>query len=264
MNTEASRVHPNLVVDDLGFVRVLRIDREDKLGALSTNLVAALGIEFDKLANSNSIRSAILTGTGRGFIAGADIEEYAHATPAEFEHYQRFSREVFETLADLPQVTIAAVNGYAFGGGFELALCCDLIIASGRARFGLPEVKLGLIPGGGGLMRLAEAAGSRWAKEVIMSGRTVSPEEALERGIASEVIEEEHLLDRAISRAREFSANAPLAVGEVKALMQTSEKTRHAAAERDVHALVRLFASADGREGIEAFMEKRKAVFRAE
>ncbi|MDP3209826.1 MAG: enoyl-CoA hydratase/isomerase family protein, partial [Rhodoglobus sp.] len=176
-----------LHVETVEFTRVLRIDRPEKLGALSTELITALGEQFALLARDRAIRSVVLTGTGRGFIAGADIEEYATASREEFVEYTQFSRRVFESLADLPQVTIAAVNGYAFGGGFELALCCDVILAAESAKFGLPEVKLGLVPGGGGLLRLADAAGTRWAKEVILSGRTVSSSEAHGRGILTEV-----------------------------------------------------------------------------
>lgn len=262
MTSHDSSAHPNLQVSDVGHVRILRIDREAKLGALSTSLVTALAGEFSVLASSTEIRSVILTGTGRGFIAGADIEEYAGATAAEFERYQRFSRATFESLASLPQVTIAAVNGYALGGGFELALCCDFILAAERAKFGLPEVKLGLTPGGGGIDRLVEAAGSRWAKEIIMSGRIVEPAEAFDRGVVSAIVAERDLLDRAVAWATDFAAKAPLAVREVKAMMNVDRDRCAALAERDVAALGRMFDSDDGREGIRAFSEKREADFR--
>lgn len=253
--------HPNLAITDLGEVRVLRIDREEALGALSTELVHALDDVLAELEQTREVRCVVLTGTGRGFIAGADIKEYATASSEVFEEYQRFSRSVFERLATLPQVTFAAVNGYAFGGGFELAMCCDFLLASETARFALPEVKLGLIPGGGGILRLAEAGGTRWAKETIMSGRTIYPEEAMERGLVSRVVPAGELVDAAIEWARETAARAPGAVRAIKALMANDERHTAAASAAERVALVRLFASKDGREGIRAFVDKREPAF---
>lgn len=256
-----NRPHPDLAVTDLGEVQVLRIDREEALGALSTELVQALDRVLSDLELRPDVRCVVLTGTGRGFIAGADIKEYATASSEVFEEYQRFSRAVFERLATLPQVTFAAVNGYAFGGGFELALCCDFLLASESARFALPEVKLGLIPGGGGIFRLADAGGARWAKDVIMSGRTIYPAEAKERGLVSRVVPAGELIDAAIEWARETAARAPGAVRAIKALMANDERHTAAASAVERAALVRLFASRDGREGIRAFVDKREPAF---
>ncbi|CAN5347077.1 enoyl-CoA hydratase-related protein [soil metagenome] len=250
--------HPNLVTTDIGVIRVLRIDREDKLGALSSALVGALADQIAVLAHEPSIRGVVLTGTGRGFIAGADIGEYASATPAEFDEYQRYCRQVFESFAALPQVTVAAVNGYAFGGGFELALCCDFLLASPAARFALPEIKLGLVPGGGGITRLAEAVSARWAKEVMLTGRTVFPDEALARGIVSEIVADGGLLDHAVEWTAQLATSAPLAARELKFLMATQSAN---AADAERAALLRLFSSDDGHEGIDAFSKKREAHF---
>ena len=253
--------HPNLAVTDLGAVQVVRIDREEVLGALSTELVHAIDTVLADLESRRDVRCVVLTGTGRGFIAGADIKEYATASNEVFDEYQRFSRGVFERLATLPQVTIAAVNGYAFGGGFELALCCDFIVASENARFALPEVKLGLLPGGGGILRLADAAGTRWAKDVIISGRTVYPEEALERAIVSHVVPPGEMLDVAIAWARAIAAQAPAAVRAIKSLLAQDERRTTVAAAAERSALVSLFGSNDGREGVRAFVGKRAPEF---
>ncbi|CAN5567085.1 short-chain-enoyl-CoA hydratase [soil metagenome] len=253
--------HPNLAITDLGAVQVLRVDREEALGALSTELVHAIDAVLADLETRRDVRCVVLTGTGRGFIAGADIKEYATASSEVFDEYQRFSRSVFERLATLPQVTIAAVNGYAFGGGFELAMACDFIVASESARFALPEVKLGLVPGGGGILRLADAGGTRWAKDVIISGRTVYPEEALERDVVSRVVPAGELLDVAIAWARDVATRAPGAVRAIKSLMADDERQTAAAAAAERSALVSLFGSRDGREGIRAFVEKREAEF---
>ncbi|UNB53418.1 enoyl-CoA hydratase/isomerase family protein [Mycolicibacterium sp. YH-1] len=259
--------HPNLAVedhsvDDGAAIRVLRIDRVEKLGALSGDLVVALGAQIARIRSSRAIRAVVLTGTGRGFIAGADVGEYFQASVEEFSEYQLTSRRVFESLEALPQPTVAAVNGYAFGGGFELALCCDFIIASEHARFALPEVKLGLIPGGGGTQRLAQSAGVRFTKEIVMTGRTIRPDEALRRDLLIEVTDAEQLLPRAIHFATTLATSAPRAVREAKRVIDDGIVCdRRAALTAEQSALGRLFDSADGREGIDAFVHKRHARF---
>lgn len=254
------RVHENLVVSDLEGVRTVRIDRPDKLGALSSSLVAALGEQFADA--DRSARALVLTGTGRSFVAGADIGEYADADPAAFSSYQRRSRAVFDALDGLGVPTIAAVNGFAFGGGFELALCCDIMLAAESARFALPEVRLGLIPGGGGTQRLTRAVGPRVAADLIMTGRQISAEEAWHRGLAAEVVPDDELAARARTRAERLAGNAPRALGEIKRLVRLAAQTPLAAglsAEQD--ALDAVFATEDAREGISAFVEKRPPVF---
>ena len=259
------RVHANLVREQLGFVRILRIDREDKLGALSSELLAALQDELTAVRQDRGTRVLILTGTGRGFIAGADIGEYAGASAEAFDEYQLRSRRLFEDLERLPQPTIAAVNGYALGGGFELVLCCDFLIASDRARFALPEVKLGLLPGGGGTQRLPRRAGTSWTKELVLTGRTVTAEEANTRGIVTSVVDHERLREEALAFADRLANNAPAAVREAKRLIDDGvQQDLSAGLRAEQRVLSRLFASPDGQEGIRAFVEKREPVFRGE
>lgn len=255
------RVHENLAVSEVEGVRTLRIDRPDKLGALSSSLVAALGEQF--VDAERSARALVLTGTGRGFVAGADIDEYAHADSTAFSAYQRRSRAVFDTLDGLAIPTIAAVNGFALGGGFELALCCDILLAAESARFALPEVRLGLIPGGGGTQRLTRAVGPRVAADLMMTGRQISAEEAWHRGLASEVVPDNELAARARIRAERLAGNAPRALHEIKRLVRLATETPLSvglSAEQD--ALDVVFATDDAREGISAFVEKRPPRFR--
>lgn len=257
------RPHPNLVVSDTEQVRVIRIDREDKLGALSGSLVTALGEQAAEVRQRPDIRVVVLTGTGRSFIAGADIGEYSQAGPEVFAEYQRRSRAVFGAFEQLPQPTIAAINGFAFGGGFELALCCDFIVAADNSKFSLPEVRLGLIPGGGGTQRLARAAGARWTKEIVMTGRVVTAEEAHRKGIATQVSSRDGLMDAAMELARTLARNAPLAVREAKRVVDDGlAQELSAALTAEQAALSRLFESADGQEGIAAFLAKRDPDFR--
>lgn len=252
----------NLSVRNVGPVRVLQIEREEKLGAFSTPLIGAIGAEIRALRQDESVRVLMITGTGRGFVAGADIGEYAHASRAEFEEYQRRSRAVFDDLARLPQPTIVAVNGYAFGGGFEFALCCDFIFASPAARFGLPEIKLGLYPGGGGPQRLSREIGARWTKELVMTGRTVYPDEALRRGILTRVTGADELYDDALGFATELASRPREAVREAKHLIDAGHsQDLDAALTADQLALGRLFDSPDGREGVLAFIDKREPHF---
>lgn len=259
--TAPGRVHENLVVEDTGGIRRVRIDREDKLGALSSGIVRALGEVIADTRQSDSIRALVLCGTGRGFIAGADIGEYADATPAEFVEYQLRSRQVFDALEALPQPTIAAVDGYAFGGGFEVALCCDFIIAGPRASFALPEVRLGLTPGGGGTVRLARAIGRQRAKELILTGRVVRSAEAVSYGIALRAAEDD-ALTTALVLAEELAALAPLAVRAGKRAVDDQQHQEAAAAlTNEQRALADLFRTADAQEGIRAFAEKREPRF---
>jgi enoyl-CoA hydratase len=225
-------------------------------------MVEALRRYAEALADDPDVRVLILTGTGRGFIAGADINEYEGVDQAAFDAYQRLSRQTFDAIERLPMPTIAAVNGYAFGGGFEIALCCDLIVASTSARFALPEVSLGLLPGGGGSQRLTRAIGKRGAKEMVMTGRRISPEEAQNFGLLARLVSPEGLMDSALKLAEELASKAPLAVREAKRLIDDGvEASLPAALTLEQRVLSALFATEDAREGIRSFLEKRPPRF---
>ena len=210
------RLHPNLVLSRRGSVDVLRIDREESLGALNFEIMEHLGHYANKLRSCDARRVLVLTGTGRAFVAGADIKGYDRVGQAEFDQFQRHSRQTFDTIAGLPQVTICAVNGYALGGGFELALCCDIVLASRKAKLGLPEIKLGLLPGGGGTQRLSRLVGPMRAKEILLTGRMITADEAVEYGAALESLEPDDLMPRALALADELASKAPLALAEGK------------------------------------------------
>lgn len=257
-----TRIHEHLVEDRRDHIAVLRIDRETALGALSRELVHALDNYLGVLATDESVRVLVLTGTGKGFIAGADISEYHGVSAQEFADYQLLSRQVFGKLDSLPQITIAAVNGYALGGGFEVALCCDVVVAADRARFGLPEVKLGLLPGGGGTQRLTRAAGVRFATEAVVTGRFLSPEELQRHGVVSQIHPAAELITQTIDLAEEIAANPPLAVAAAKQLIRSAtERSLPDGLTAEHEVLFRLFATADAAEGIDAFLAKRQPRF---
>jgi enoyl-CoA hydratase len=263
--TAERRIHPNLVEHRADGVAVLRIDREDALGALSRSILERLHDYLLELRGDPDVRVLVLTGTGRGFVAGADITEYHGVSQAEFDDYQRLGRATFDRLAGLGQFSIAAVNGYALGGGFEIALCCDLIVASERAKFGLPEVKLGLLPGGGGTQRLARAAGVRFAKELVVTGRFAGTAELAAHGLVTKTCEPGRLLDEAMELARTIAGNAPLAVRAAKRLVDDGvQMPLDVGLTVEQAALSRLFDSADAQEGITAFVDKRDPAFRGE
>jgi enoyl-CoA hydratase len=258
-----SSPHPHLIEDRRDHIAVLRVEREAALGALSRSMVEALLGYLQAMREDPGVRVLVLTGTGRGFIAGADIGEYHDVAQCEFDDYQRLSRRAFGALTALPQPVIAAVNGYALGGGFEVALCSDLIVASQAARFGLPEVTLGLLPGGGGTQRLARALGVRTTKELVMTGRRMRPDEAERRGLLARVVEPEELIDAALELGEQLAANAPLAVREAKRLIDDGvEASLDAAWTLEQRVLGGLFAGEDAREGIQAFIDKRQPVWR--
>jgi enoyl-CoA hydratase len=257
-----TRIHKHLVEERAGATVVLRIDREEALGALSRSLVVRLGEYFERLHQDDDVRVLVVSGTGRGFVAGADIAEYDGVSSAAFDEYQRLSRRTFTALERLPQFTIAAVNGYALGGGMELALCCDMIIAAERAKFGLPEVKLGLIPGGGGTQRLARVAGARFAKEAITTGRFYTAQELQARGLVMQVCSSETLMASAMETASTIAGNAPLAVRAAKRVIdQGLEVPLDVALTLEQQALSELYRSHDGAEGVAAFLQKREPRF---
>ena len=256
------RLHPHLVETRTPGVATLRIDREEALGALSRDILVRLRGYLDELASDPEVRVLVLTGTGRGFIAGADIGEYDGASQPDFVDYQLLGRDTFDALAALPQFTIAAVNGFALGGGFEVALCCDVILAAERAKFGLPEVKLGLLPGGGGTQRLARAAGTRFTKELVVTGRFATAAELHARGVVSRVLPPGELPGAAEELAAAVAAAAPLAVRAAKPLIDEGVTMPLAdALTREQAVLAELYASADGKEGVAAFIAKRQPVF---
>ena len=258
------RLHPNLALERHGAIEILRVDREEALGALNFEIMEALGTYIDGLyARKEEVRILILTGTGRGFVAGADIAGYHGVGQTVFDNFQRRSRRTFDAIANLPQVTICAVNGYALGGGFELALCCDFIFVNEKTKLGLPEIKLGLLPGGGGTQRLPRLVGPMRAKEILMSGRMITAAEAVEYGAALEACEPDALMPRALSFARELEKQAPVALLEAKRVVDDGlDAALSAGLTMEQRVLGALFATEDGKEGIAAFMEKREPQFK--
>lgn len=246
-----------------GAVALLTLERPDVLNALDRGLLEALEARLAEVAGDAGVRAVVLTGAGRAFCAGADIEAMRAMDVLEAEAFSRLGHRVTAGLEALAVPTLAAVNGVALGGGCELALACDFVYASARARFGQPEVKLGLIPGFGGTSRLVRRVGPAWAKELVLSGEPVRAEEALRTGLANRVFEPDELLDRALETAQAIAARGPVAVRLAKRVIQEGQdadvRVAHAL---EQHAFAEVFATRDRTEGIDAFLAKRDPEFK--
>jgi len=248
-------------VDDR--VAVVTIDRPDVLNALNTGLLEELLATLTDLGGDPGIAVIILTGEGdRSFIAGADIKEMAGKTPLEARAYSELGQEIAHMLEVMRKPTIAAVNGYALGGGCELALACDIRLCSENAQFGQPEINLGIIPGWGGTQRLARATNIGYAKELILSGRMVDSDEAFERGLVQHVYPLEELMPRTMELAQQMATKSPVALYYAK---ESTNRALHGdiggnlVHEADLYSL--MFSTDDAKEGLRAFVEKRKPTF---
>ena len=246
-----------------GRVALVTINRPDVLNALSSALLEELLSELDVLARDASVGAVVLTGAGdRAFIAGADIGEMATKTPLEARAYGELGQEVAHRLETMRKVTLAAVNGYALGGGCEMALACDIRYCAESAAFGQPEINLGIMPGWGATQRLARTTSLGFAKEMILTGRMVKADEAFARGLVQAVHPAETLVAATLETARTIAAKSPLAASYAK---EATNRALHGdlganfVHEADLFAI--LFSSEDAKEGLSAFTEKREPVF---
>jgi enoyl-CoA hydratase len=236
------------------------LNRPKQLNALSDELMAALVDSLRELDADESIRCIVVGGSERAFAAGADIGELAQASAIDLLYARRVER--WDAIKALATPLVAAVSGYCLGGGCELALSCDLVVASETARFGQPETGLGLIPGAGGTQRWARAVGKAVAMDVVLSGRFLTAREALTAGLVARVVAREVWLDEAKRVARDIAAKGPVATRLAKEAVDAAfEAPLTHGLEHERRLLALAFASADAHEGLQAFIEKRKPEF---
>jgi enoyl-CoA hydratase len=238
-------------------IALARLNRPDQLNALSEELMEELVAALEELDRDEAIRCVVLAGSERAFAAGADIGEMAEAGAIEMYYARRVER--WDAIRKLWTPLVAAVSGYCLGGGSELALSCDLIVASESAQFGQPETGLGIIPGAGGTQRLTRAVGKATAMDVILSGRFLSAREALAAGLVARVVAREAWLEEAKRVARDIAAKGPVATRLAKESVDRAyEAPLSLGLEYERRLLYLAFASEDSREGLNAFVEKRK------
>lgn len=256
--------YENIRVEVKNETAIITISREKSLNSLNRKTLEELEVALYKAHYDHGIKAILITGAGeRAFVAGADINEMAEFTPQMALEFTRLGQRVLFNISKIPKVVIAAVNGYALGGGCELAMACDLIYAAKRAIFGQPEVKLGIIPGFGGTQRLSRLAGKTKAKELIFTGEMINADEALKIGLISGVFENESLMDETFKVIEKIKKNAPLAIGFAKkAIDEGFNLPLESALEIETLLFSNLFDTEDRREGISAFLSKRAPQFK--
>lgn len=244
-------------------IGMITLNRPKALNALNSELLTELNGLLDEIAQDDSVKVVIITGSGdKAFVAGADIAEMQNISPLEGRAFGKFGQAIFNKLENIPQPVIAAVNGFALGGGCELAMACDIRIASDKAKFGQPEVGLGIVPGFGGTQRLPRLIGKGRAKELLYTADMINAEEAYRIGLVNRIVAAEELLSTAKELAEKIMARAQAAIQLCKAAVNTGMDTdleSGIAYEAEVFGLC--FASADQKEGMSAFIGKRKPNF---
>jgi len=254
----------NIRVETEHGIALITFNRPKALNALNSDLLSELSTALDALAADDQIRVLVLTGEGeKSFVAGADINELAKLDTLKAKAFIHRGLSIINKIADLPIPAIAAVNGFALGGGLEIAMACDFIYASDKASFGQPEIKLGLIPGYGGTQRLPRLIGINRAKELLYTGNMVSAEEALQLGIVNKVVAQESLMDVVMGLARQLADLGQVALRGIKQAVNHGMNVDLATGLRiETDAFAICIASQDAKEGTTAFLEKRKPEFK--
>ncbi len=253
----------NIILETDGPIATIFFNRPKALNALNNALFDELDTALDQVEQNQAIKVLILTGSGdKAFVAGADIVELSKMNPLQGKSFSRKGQKIFSKIEALPIPAIAAVNGFALGGGLEAAMGCDFIYASERAIFGLPEINLGLIPGFGGTQRLGRRVGANRAKEMVFTGKNIKVQEAFDMGIVNKICEPEKLMEEVLKTARLIASKGKVALRSAKEVIQNGmnvDLETGCRIENDVFGLN--MASEDAKEGTSAFLEKRKADF---
>jgi len=253
--------YQNVLITREGNIGVAQLNRPKVLNALSFEVMSELVRGLEELDKDSAVSVIILTGSERAFAAGADLGEMSKATPVDLILGRRF--ELWDRIRKISKPIIAAVNGYCLGGGNELAMNCDIIIASETATFGQPEVNVGIIPGAGGTQRLPRVVGKYKAMEMILTGKSISAEEAYRVGLVNRVVPPESLMEETKKIAAEIVSKPPISVRAAKeAILKAQDTTLEVGLDFERKAFYMLFATEDGKEGMNAFLEKRKPSFK--
>ncbi len=255
----------NILFEKNGKTAIVTFNRPEKLNALNTETLIELKEVLHSIESEQDLSVVILTGKGKAFIAGADVEEMVNKKPVEILPFARLHNELNRLIEYSPKITIAAINGYALGGGLETALACDIRVASEKAKFGQPEINLGIIPGAGGTQRLPRIIGYGNAMLLLTTGRIIDANEAKTLGLVQDVVPEGELMDRAILLADEIAKKPPVALAFIKdSVKRGRDMPLDLALEYEMRLFSILFSTEDQKEGMKAFIEKREPIFRGE
>lgn len=256
--------YKNITIEDKTSYKIITICRPEALNALNAQTLLELSAEIDEISKKPAVRALILTGAGeKSFVAGADIKELQNLPPIKAENFSLRGQAVFSKIENFSIPVIAAINGFALGGGLELAIACDIRIASTTSKFALPEVNLGVIPGYGGTQRLSRLIGCAKALELTLTGDMINAEEALHIGLVNDVVPPEELIAKAEEFAKKLSKKAPAAVRFIKELVKKSADAKlEDGLKFEAAKFAITFSTSDKNEGISAFMEKRTPSFK--
>ena len=253
--------YQNVFVTREGAIGIVQLNRPKVLNALNFEVMSELVSALEELDREAAVKVIILTGGERAFAAGADLAEMSQATPVDLVLGRRF--ELWDRIRKISKPIIAVVSGYCLGGGNELAMNCDLIVASETATFGQPEVNVGIIPGAGGTQRLPRVVGKYKAMEMILTGKSISADEAYRIGLVNHVVPPESLMEEAKKIATDIASKPPISIRSAKeAILKAQDTTLEVGLEFERKAFYMLFATEDGKEGMKAFLEKRKPTFK--
>ncbi|NLO21158.1 MAG: enoyl-CoA hydratase/isomerase family protein [Syntrophomonadaceae bacterium] len=246
-------------------IATLLLNSPQTMNALSSELMGELGTAVNMVKNNKQVRVLLISGSQKVFAAGGDIKAMAECNPEQARAYIEPIHQVFDDMASLPQASIAAISGFAFGGGVELSLACDFRIAAENAKFGFPEINLGIFPAAGGSQRLPRLIGVQGCKRLMFTGETINAATAIALGLVDQVVPTEQLMEEAKQLALKLSQKPPLALMKLKESIQQGINTDLATAMKmEMDKCCSLFATRDQKEGMQAFMERREAIFKGE
>ena len=253
----------NILIEKRGRIAIVTVNRPDKLNALNIPTRREILRAFEQLKTDDEVRVVIITGAGpKSFIAGADINEFAGMTAIKQRDVMKSGR-AFDSVEDFPKPVIAMINGFALGGGCELAMSCDIRVASSNAKLGQPEIKLGIIPGGGGTQRLTRLVGEGKAMELILTGDMISADEAKQLGLVNQVFAPDELEAKTLELANKIAELSPIALAMAKASVKNAARMNlREGLDSEIDLFALCFSSEDKEEGVRAFIEKRKAEFK--
>jgi enoyl-CoA hydratase len=253
----------NILIEKRDRIALITINRPDKLNALNIKTRQELAEALDELRADDAVRVVVITGAGeKSFVAGADIAEFEGRTALEQRRVMR-AKNILTAAEDFPKPIIAMINGFCLGGGCELALACDIRVASDRARFGQPEINLGIIPGGGGTQRLTRLVGEGKAMQMILTGEMINAEEAYRLGLVNEVYPAPELEAKTMELANRIAEKSPVALAMAKAAIKNAARMNlREGLDQEIDLFALCFSSADKEEGVRAFLEKRKPEFK--